>query len=251
MDKEARAIFADQLINKKYEKGITLITPSGERHEAIKQTCYYIERFNDPNLPIQWILSDDSSEHYTIDCPNNIRNFIHQKRKYPGDKSNSFRCNLITALPHILYNKIVIIEDDDWYHPDYLKYYSSRLDNYQLVGEGPAHYYNVKSRTYRVLGNNKRASFCQTALRTEIINKLLVSCYRDSAFVDARLWDKSCRKFIFQDDKPHCIGIKGMPGRTGIGIGHRMNNGKKDPDLKILKKWIGSDAEYYAKFFKC
>lgn len=254
MDKEAKLIFGHTLKNKKYESGVTIITPSGERHEAIKRTHYYIQR-QSFNGPIQWIICDDSNEHYEINAPTNVSHFNHHKREYPGNKVESFRANVICALPLVLFDRVVIMEDDDWYHPDYLVVYKNRLLNWQLVGEGPARYYNIARRTYRVLGNTKRASFCQTALQASILDKLFIACQKDSAFVDARLWDKDCRKFVFRDDKPHCIGVKGMPGRVGIGMGHRSKSFTSDHEFKVLEKWIGKeDTNYYreihAKFFQ-
>jgi len=254
MDKEARAVLANELRNKKYESGVSIITPSGERHEAIKRTHYYIER-QTFNGPIQWIICDDSDKHYEINTPSNVVHFTHKKRQYPGNKSDSFRSNVVCALKEVLFDRVLIFEDDDWYHPDYIVIYKNRLLNWQLTGEGPARYYNVQRRTYRVLGNTKRASFCQTGLQASILDKLLVACYKDSAFVDARLWDKNCRKFVFQDGPPHCIGVKGMPGRAGIGMGHRSKSFTTDHEFKTLERWIGKeDTNYYreihAKFFQ-
>jgi cellulose synthase/poly-beta-1,6-N-acetylglucosamine synthase-like glycosyltransferase len=250
MDKEASKIFLHTLRGKSYESGVSIITPSGERHDAIQRTRYYIER-QTFNGPIQWIISDDSNKHYEITKPSNVTYFDHKKRTYPGNKSDSFRGNVICALPLVKFDKVLIFEDDDWYHPDYIKTYVNYLFNYQLVGEAPAKYYNVKTRNCRTLGNNKRASFCQTGLRSNILDKLFVSCQKDSAFVDARLWNKDCSKFISQADRFHCVGIKGMPGRAGIGIGHRMKGSSNDPNLSTLTKWIGADdAQYYAKFFQ-
>ena len=44
------------------------------------------------------------------------------------------------------------------------------------------------------------------------------------------------------------IGIKGMPGRSGIGTGHKLGNGFtgiKDADLSKLKEFMGEDYKYY------
>lgn len=245
MDEAAKKIFLHHLQGKKYEKGITLLTPTGDRPQCIERCSFYIERQDFKLGPIQWLISDDSEQKSKIRVPNNVNYFTHLERTYPGNKSDSFRGNIITSLPHIVFDKVLIIEDDDWYASNYITTYHSRLLQYQLVGEGPARYYNVKYQIWRVLGNAKRASFCQTALRTEILDKLFISCQRDSAFVDARLWNKDCRKFIFQD-KAHCIGIKGMPGRLGIGMGHRCKTFQKDKEWQILEKWIGKeDTEFY------
>lgn len=42
------------------------------------------------------------------------------------------------------------------------------------------------------------------------------------------------------------VGIKGLPGRGGIGMGHRDNfRGTDDPCGALLREWIGEDAEAY------
>ena len=42
------------------------------------------------------------------------------------------------------------------------------------------------------------------------------------------------------------IGIKGLPGRNGIGVGHHDNlNLIPDPDWAQLKKLIGNDYMFY------
>ncbi len=242
-----------EITNRKYtEGGISIITPTGDRKEGLLRCKYYIER-QTTDKPIQWIIADDSEEPTPFDELNLSRSeseTTYIKRKYPGDKSKSFRNNVLDCLQLIKYTKILIFEDDDWYHPEYCKTYYDGLSTNQLYGEGPARYYNVRTKRFRILGNTKRASFCQTALRSEILDKLYVSCQRDSAFVDARLWNKNCKKFIHQG-KCHCIGIKGMPGRLGIGMGHRCKSFTLDREWKTLEKWIGAeDAEYYKQFAK-
>jgi hypothetical protein len=43
--------------------------------------------------------------------------------------------------------------------------------------------------------------------------------------------------------------MKGLPGRAGIGIGHRPENNSymwvKDTDLGVLRQWIGEDIGLY------
>ena len=241
------------LVNKKYEDGgITIITPTGDRPEGLRRCKFYIER-QTTNKPIQWIIADDSEikiPYEELVLSRNGSETSHIGRKYPGDKTKSFRGNLLNCLSLIKYTRILVFEDDDWYSPEYCKIYYDALTSNQLFGEGPARYYNVRTRRYRILGNAKRASFCQTALRSEIIDKLYVSCQRNSAFVDARLWNKDCKKFVSQA-ACHCVGIKGIPGRLGIGMGHRCKSFTLDKEWKILEKWIGiDDAAYYRQFAK-
>ena len=57
---------------------------------------------------------------------------------------------------------------------------------------------------------------------------------------------KNIKKALFQD-KRYCVGIKGMPGRAGIGIGHRPGSSYcSDPYWRKLVEFIGQeDAQYY------
>ena len=237
------------LQNKVYDEGVTLITLTGDRQLAFSRCEFYVERMlinvKNKELSVQWLVIDDGK--IATVTSNRYEDFLQYIRREPSHKKiKSFLNNLQAALPLIKYNKILIIEDDDWYHPGYIQIYIDRLQNYDLVGEGPAHYYNIRHHSYRKVANTKRASFCQTGFNSCVIEKLFVSSMKQSSFVDARLWSKDCKKFIWQD-KPHCIGMKSLPGRPGIGIGHRPNKYFiKDPDFKKLIKWVGKeDAQWY------
>jgi hypothetical protein len=229
------------LYNKQYKKGVTLITPSSERHFAIARCEEYIKRQTYKG-PLQWIVAEDSKKPYDLTCGQ-----VHIKRTSGSDKVTSFLGNIKAILPEIEYDNVLIIEDDDWYSPEYISLYKHRLERWHLVGEGPARYYNVKEKCFRFCQNDSRASFCQTGLRATSLDKLYASIQKHNAFVDARLWDKKLPKFVFQGDT-HCIGIKGMPGKKGIGIGHRPTKANfiADPDFKELEKWIGKeDTDWY------
>jgi hypothetical protein len=42
------------------------------------------------------------------------------------------------------------------------------------------------------------------------------------------------------------VGMKGLPGRKGIGVGHaRQFVGALDAEAKILRSWIDADVEAY------
>jgi len=50
------------------------------------------------------------------------------------------------------------------------------------------------------------------------------------------------------DDHRHSVGLKGLPGRPGIAEDH---DGKGDWDSsgRLLREWIGEDAEQYVQFY--
>ena len=127
-----------------------------------------------------------------------------------------------------------------------------RLVDVDMAGEAMARYYKVDTRQWLIINNTNRASFCQTVIRSRRLDAIYTACQKKtSSFIDGRLWEKDIKKKLFAD-KAYCVGIKGMPGRKGIGIGHR-NNVKYQPDTNLvkLKEWIGNeeDTDFYSQFF--
>lgn len=242
-----------QLRNKAYQEGVTLITPTGERHLAFSLCRRYIDAQSYTG-PLQWVIADDGENHLDIDEKMLAREFelVHLKRDSVRDKTKSITGNVSSALFHIKYDKVLIIEDDDFYFPNYIETAIQRLSNCTLVGEGSSRYYNIQFNKYRINHNLEHASLFQTALRSSELEFLWVSCLkRTSAFIDTRLWNKEgiTSKKIFVD-KLTSVGIKGLPGRSGIGAGHRPGKHshffQKDPNWKVLKNWIGKEnAEVY------
>jgi hypothetical protein len=145
------------------------------------------------------------------------------------------------------------MEDDDWYYNNYIEETLDRLRNVLISGEINTIYYNIQHRCYKQLNNDKRSSLCQTAFRGELLPKVkkYISNVK-SAFLDSRLWThvmKSNIPYLLTADKRLCVGMKGMPGRLGIGIGHRPKYGfKLDTKFDVLKKLMGAeDSDWYIK----
>lgn len=144
---------------------------------------------------------------------------------------------------------VCFIEDDEWYHPDYL---AKMVEFYEetscpRIGIRPAIYYHVPRRIYRIHPNVDRASLSQTLLSREWFPRFTKICSTSSRpFVDRILWQSRSRqprpdKAIFDQDlqAPWVISLKGCPGRSGIGVGHRMKQGT--PDRGELRKWVGDE----------
>jgi hypothetical protein len=67
----------------------------------------------------------------------------------------------------------------------------------------------------------------------------------DETWVDMRLWSK-LRGVLHEDYR--CVGIKGLPGRPGVGVGHHPG-GAPDPELNVLRDWVGDDDAWeYAQW---
>lgn len=223
---------------------LALITPTGGRQEAFSLLEDCIRRQNYPGT-IQWIVIDDVNPPTVTTLGQTVIRPIPAWR--PGQIT--LGRNLAEALGHVKFDRILVIEDDEYLLPGYLSAMDAMLNDADLAGEIPARYYNVQRRVYRVLENSGHASLCQTGFRAELIPRLQSLCASPSPFIDVQLWNAHpvIRKRLERTGQ--VVSIKGLPGRPGIGIGHRPQGGwAKDPDLEQLQAWIGDHAELYAGF---
>jgi len=231
-------------VAKKGRSPLTLITPTGGRPEAFALCERYMRR-QTYRGDIQWIVVDD--------CETPTETTMGQDVIRPtpfwrcGD--NTQARNMLAALDRVGHDRILIIEDDDWYHPDYLRVYAEMLDRFELVGEGRARYYNVALRCWRQWANTSHASACQTGFRSSLIPvvRKTVQAYR---LFDVHLWTTpGLFKHIFHGMNL-AVGIKGMPGRHGIGVGHIASGFTSDPEFAVLSRWIGStEASVYGIYY--
>jgi hypothetical protein len=239
------------------DEGVTLITCTGGRPEAFALCVKHVMQQTYRN-PMQWVIADDAwprtpvphnalSREHGID----VEHLFPQPVWKPGQ--NTLARNLLAAIPHVLHCKVLFIEDDDFYAPEYVSEMVAALDRASIVGEIRARYYHVPSRRYRLLDNAHHASLCQTGIRSEWLPILQNVCEEErQGFIDVRLWERCAglglKRALISFVRPLCVGIKGLPGRPGIGIGHRPETGDgwvPDSDLTKLREWIGPAADLY------
>lgn len=218
---------------------ISLITCTGDRPECFARQERWMDRQTfrlSPPWHFEWIVIDDGRDPT---APTRGQNY----RRLPPkpDHRESFAENLRAGLAAATGEYIFIIEDDDWYAPHHIERLFSRLGDFDLVGESRAKYYNVAHRRYRQLNNRNHASLCQSAFHRKLIPLVLANL--DTTFVDMRLWAQATSKFLFPESES-CVGLKGQKGRKGIGMGHHpRENWGHDPDGRVLRSWIGADAD--------
>jgi len=230
-------------------EAITLITPTGDRPLAFALCQNWMKKQTLQSF--QWIVVDDGKTPMTPCVP---MKYIRREPR-PDDPQCTLTRNFEAALPLIKGNKIIIIEDDEYYAPKYLAEMSLRLSQYEIVGLGNTKYYYLFSGGYYRHGNKRRASLAQTAFQGSFLPefKEILNMNVGSARIDRRIWEnvrENNRGLIFFDDNDSLyLGIKGLPGRPGM-IGHdpkarpyRWN----PPDIsrKILKQWIPEDYKIY------
>ena len=137
--------------------------------------------------------------------------------------------------------RVAVWEDDDYYAPGYLADVDRWLESADIVGEPRARYYNVATGKGRQLHNDKHASLCSTAVKGEGLALLRHAVKRRQTYIDMDLWRQHASKRLFPT--AHVVGIKGLPGRGGIGVGHRDDFGH----AINLRDWIGEDAALYGR----
>jgi hypothetical protein len=196
---------------------------------------------------VHWIIVDDGEEQQPIDFdrPGWTLSVIMPTPKWKQGDNTQAR-NLTEGLRLVgEKDRLVIIEDDDSYHPDWLATVDHWLNKADLVGEKRARYYNVKNKKYRQLHNEQHASLCCTAMKGKAIQAFAKELKPSIQFIDLHLWNTFGGSSVLYDSKM-VVGIKGTPGRGGIGMGHRGDfQGKIDLDGSILRQWTGTNADLY------
>lgn len=225
---------------------ITVITPTGDRPLMLALCRQWIAM--QTVKPDQWIVVDDGKVAST---PPPGADYIRRApRRSDGDQT--LVVNLKKAIPYIKGSKILIMEDDEYYAPGYIERMAKELETHEVVGIIEAKYYHLPSGGNVQIANIVHASLAQTGFRESFLptfDKLL----RDhSPYLDARLWKVALvamRGHLFPDREAMLyVGMKGMPGRTGIGTGHTTkmyNNNFDDIHRSVLKRWIPRDYKVY------
>ena len=237
---------------------IALITPTGARKAQFELCKRWMNRQTYKG-DVVWIVVDDALPITIGNSGIPYRSDWTIVKIYPRPfwRGNNTQARNIKAGIDFLKEKyckdeieaIFIIEDDDYYKPVYLEKMMERLGNYWLLGETNTIYYNVQWRRFVTNPNRHHASLFQTAFTWETI-PIIEASYTDK-FIDARMWQLGKNKHLFFDNFLS-IGIKGMPGRNGIGAGHKLAMAmSNDIGMNFLIKHIGNEpAKHYEGYYR-
>jgi hypothetical protein len=202
---------------------ITALTPTGARPEAFA-ACVEMMRAQTYGGPVRWVIVDDGPEPETFRrrWPQgwDVRIVRPEPLWEPG--WNTLARNILAGLDHCG-QRIVIVEDDDQYAPWWLERVSGWLDHADLVGECNSLYVVRGSGKRMLMGNKNHASLCSTALKGPAVGALRAACEGGAKGIDLRLW-RAFRgaKRLYEPNPRGVTGVKGWPGRPGIGVGHRL-----------------------------
>ena len=217
---------------------ITVLTPTGGRPGAF---ALLAEQINAQSCEhFRWIVVDDFDPATPVPEMRTGIELVYVRplwRWEPGQNTQS--ANLMTGLSLCRAEyKVIICEDDDAYSCEHVRDMAALLAKAPLVGVTPARYYNARSRRFREIPSDRHASLCATGLTGEAAFNALAAVAQLQKRIDIDLWG------LWQDKKiltkgTSVVGIKGLPGRAGIGVGHRPDFGTHDPNGDILRAWIG------------
>lgn len=228
---------------------IALVTPTGNRPRQIELCARWMKN-QDYKDNVLWIIIDDCNPRTTDFISDTFRENWTIKKVYPKpawqEGQNTQGRNLASGIKEVkkrITKAIFIIEDDDYYKPCYLSEMVKRIKGFDIAGEINTIYYNVNLKRWIENKNGTWSSLFQTAFTSKAI-PLLEKLYNEK-FIDLAFFHSDIRANLFEAGKLS-IGIKGQPGRSGIGAGHRWSyNMHADLDSVKLKELIGEDSKYY------
>jgi len=251
---------------------ITAITPTGDRPLAMSLCERWM--IHQTVKPDQWLVVDDGTVPFVPTVP------MEYVRREPraGDPKHMLAIKLQKAIPLIKGDKILVIEDDEYYAPTYIEEMLKHLNGGKLVGIRQNRYYHVPTGGYYQMHNMGHASLAETGFSDALLPtfKRVVDTGIFTDYLDIRLWRTARQSypwnfkfgsrvlttrgrrgmsqlvnndiFLFSDSEhPLYVGIKGLPGRAGIGMGHNpaMYAARDTADRRVLKQWMPQDYQVY------
>jgi len=114
---------------------LTAITCTGDRPICFNLLHKWVA--SQTVKPDQWIVVDDGS--VPVETEGNFEYIRRAPRK--SDPEFTIILNLEEAFAHVRGDKILFLEDDEYYAAGYIGEMSARLDRYDIVGIGRSKYY--------------------------------------------------------------------------------------------------------------
>jgi hypothetical protein len=228
---------------------ISVVTTTANR--AVGMHLAEVMMTRQTRQPDQWIVADGGIHPAVLTLDQ-----VHLFRSTDMGGPRNFLDNLLRALPYVTGDAVVMWEDDDWYAPTHLARLVEHLETSDdwLVGDATQRYYNVRTRQYRQFVS-QWPSLCQMAFRAEAIpafRQAVRAVQPEARYeVDCYAWTYTHPDHRRFHHDGTVVGIKGVPGQTGLGAGHRPDQTWHDDGaLHTLTRWIGDDHAWYRDFWE-
>ena len=197
---------------------LSVLTPTGARPEAFAR-CVEMMQAQTLRGRVRWVIVDDGPEAMPTPKINDWQ-IVHIRPTplwEPGQ--NTQARNILEGLGFCS-DRVAIVEDDDQYAGWWLERVSFWLDQDDLVGEAPSIYRHLNGNE-KTMTNTNHASLCATAFKGGVVRSALIDiCKQHDKMIDVKLW-RACKGKLYPQ-KGGVVGIKGYPGRPGIGVGHKL-----------------------------
>jgi hypothetical protein len=238
---------------------VAIITPTRNRLESFRllEQWYLRQTIHQTSHEVDWLVAWDGDG----ECPCTLNQTLF--RLDPTQWGNrSIQQNIMRLMHealHANYDKIVVMEDDDWYHPTYLQRQVDALDRAEIVGFGPTYNYNLRYRKLEIRGSPKGTCFGKTGFVPRTAEMLFHNIAQKVAIFDIRTWNTYGTLRWLQenvaDEGPYPLMVfspKLMPGDINATAGgrHAKGNGLGEPDyeLEAFRHLIGPDFSYYEEY---
>ena len=241
---------------------LTAITPTGDRFHQF-EICYEL-LMRQTVKPDRWIIIDDGVkklEHIVDKKINNMDIIVIRREASP--ERITLKDNILAALEKININdKILFIEDDDFYPSTYIEAVSELLNDYTVVGGLLRKYYNLYFRGHwefkrPMFGTLNSTAFNATEKTLKILYEICLSNADGYGWdIDFEFWKEvksaNISNVLHSDARAQVIGVKGWNiGREGIIVKtHRKSHRKYlyDADFNVLENYFGDLSEKYKTY---
>jgi glycosyltransferase involved in cell wall biosynthesis len=224
---------------------ISVITPTADQPMGMRLLERYMAR--QTIRPDEWIVADDGVEPASLTMGQ-----THVVRPRAAEGGASLAGNMLAALERVTGDVVIVFEHDDHYRPDHIETCLRGLARHKATGSIWQRYYNVEQRCWIVM-RNIGSALCNTAFTSDLIPTMQAAAHaaiaKGSYGLDRLFWDSVATRDKLLTQTETVVGIKGLPGRKGLGMGHRpRQNGRAwsdDPSGARLAEWVGADAQFY------
>ncbi len=235
---------------------VTLITATCDQPAGFALCERWMKAQTVPFSSMQWIVVDDGVDKYAkTTCG---QTYIRRVRPPMASGAYSICSNLLAAAHLVRGDYVLVIEHDDYYAPTHVERMVALLEERDIVGDDQQRYYHVGMRRWKQY-QNRGAALCQTGFRRALLPTFVEvarECRKADVYgIDAALWRRCMNGGEWIHALRHTrtvVGIKGLPGRRGLGVGHQVDRvaqrWKADPNLRKLEEWAGPDSKAYAEF---
>lgn len=195
---------------------LTVITPTGGRPEAFAVLAECIRR--QTSRDFEWIVVDDCDPATEVPQVHDRITVIRPEPRWQPGQNTQAR-NLLAGIEVASGDAVAVMEDDDWYCDGWVQQCIDWMAEHELAGEVDSHYYNLSNGTGKAMGNTRHASLCATVCRGGALRELVEICRDGGKHIDCRLWQRGGH---LEPWRGRVVGLKGQPGRPGIGVGHQL-----------------------------